>query len=239
MNTVRIGFLCCLALLVASCSNLKALTQKPIVKDVLGRLVDAIQDIDPAGLGKEQLCGQYKRKGVVLAEAAWANEWPKFAPLWNTAVDPAADKLYCENLIRQAGATIVTKRSDSGAASAVCFQAQFPQDFSSKPLGMQAAIACHEAAHIWEQRRVGCGEWLALYFGTISARLTFEGTAYALMRKLLVRYGWTPAQAQTEIAKRALRFPETYSIPREVITDTCTMEHWDAIYAALQERTAV
>ena len=214
-------------------------TVKPFAKDGLGKLRDAIADIDPAGVAKDQLCNQYKAKGRALAENAWTHEWPKFATLWLTPADPSADLVYCRALITDAGAQIVTKKSDSGAASAVCFQAQFPQDFAGKSLEEQAAITCHEAAHILEQARVGCVDWGKLYFGTISARLTFEGTAYVLGVALLVRYGWTEERAYAYLARRAERFPERYSIPREVISDSCTLEHWTGIRNALRERAGV
>lgn len=214
-------------------------TIKPFAKDLLGKLKDAIVDIDPAQVGKERLCQAYMDKGRMLAEDAWTHQWPKFAPLWQTARDPATDLVYCHNLIMEAGATIVEKQSDSGAASAVCMQAQFPKDFESRPLGEQAAITCHEAAHILEQKTVGCVEWNAKYFATISARLTYEGTAYALMWALFERYGWSKEQAEAEIRRRAERFPERYSIPREIITDECTFAHWSNIRGALRERAGV
>lgn len=234
---VRIATFALLALTLTGCALLQKVTADPRVGDVITKLKEAIQDIDPEGVAKTQLCERYKQKGVMLAEAAWANEWPSFAPRWATPPDPAADLAYFRDLIESAGATIVTKISDSGSASAVCFQAQFPQDFADKSIQEQAAIAGHEAAHILEQMRVGCANWLALYFGTISARLTFEGTAYALTVALLERYGWTQDRADAYLAKRAQRFPERYSIPRQVITDECTLEHWTAIRGALRKRT--
>lgn len=214
-------------------------TVKPLLGDGLGDLKDAIVDIDPAGLAKDQLCKRYMQKGRELAENAWTYEWPKFATLWDTPVNPAADMAYCQGLIRQSGAEVVTKKSDSGSASAVCFQAQFPKDFGEKSIQEQAAITCHEAAHILEQERVTCKEWNKTYFTTISGRLTFEGTAYVLMRRLLVRYGWTEERAERHIRERANRFPESYLIPREIISDECTMDHWNGLHAALRERTGL
>lgn len=214
-------------------------TIKPFALDGFEKLKDAIADIDPANLAKDQLCTQYMEKGRRLAEDSWTYEWPKFAPLWTTVADPAADLAFCRGLIEDAGAQIVTKKSDSSAASAVCFQAQFPENFDGKPIEYQAAITCHEAAHIKEQERVGCKDWLVTYFSTISGRLTFEATAYALMRALFVRYGWTEEEAHAEITRRAERFPERYSIPRAIISDECTMVHWDGIYDSLVERAGL
>lgn len=236
MRRLPLTIICLLTL--TSCSVLDKLTAKDgIVGDVAVRLKDAIEDIDPQGITKGKLCSMYKSKGRGLAEAAWTMDWPKFAPMFSTPPDPAADITFCHGLIMQAGAEVVTKKSDSGSASAICMQAQFPQDFHKKSLAERAAITCHEAVHIVEQDRVGCTDWIATYLATISGRLTFEGTAYSLMRKLLVRYGYSEEDARRQIAKRAARFPKTYSIPESIITDTCTMEHWDGIYDALKERT--
>lgn len=234
---VRIATFALLLTTLTGCAALEKAVKDPRVAGVLENLKDAIQDIDPQGVAKGKLCERYMAKGVVLAEAAWTNEWKSFASLWGTPPDPAADLAYCHGLIVDAGADIVTKKSDSGSASAVCFQAQFPMDFGEKSIEEQAAITCHETSHILEQKRVGCRDWLALYFGTISARLTFEGTAYVLSAALLRRYGWPEERALAWLTKRAERFPERYSIPREVITDECTLDHWLAIESAFRQRT--
>lgn len=234
---VRIATFALLLTTLTGCAALQTAVSDPRVAGVLGDLKDAIQDIDPEGVAKGKLCERYMAKGVVLAEAAWSNEWKSFAPLWATPPDPTADMAYCHRLIVDAGADIVTKKSDSGSASAVCFQAQFPQDFADKSIEEQGAITCHEGAHILEQMRVGCADWNVLYFGTISARMTFEGTAYVLAAALLRRYGWPEPRVSAWLAKRADRFPERYSIPREVITDECTLDHWLAIEGAFRQRT--
>lgn len=262
MNTVRTGLLCCLALLLASCSKLDKVTTKTldVVKPglvnklaktatkavvkaagledtVLGQNIeDAVIDIDVEGLGRAQACELYVKKGRMLAESAFEHEWSHFAPLWETARDPATDLAYCRQLITDAGATIVTKKSDSGAASAVCFQAQFPMDFDSKPLGEQAAIACHEAGHLKEQQRMGCKTWLRTY-AKVSGRLYMEGEFYVLMWALLERYGWSKEQAEAHIRRRAERFPETYAIPRAVISDSCTFNLWSSLRKTFRERT--
>ena len=224
-----------IALLTIACEP--GATRKPFAKDVLGKLKDAVEDIDASSVAKGKLCGAYRAKGKVLAEAAWQNEWTKFAPLWDTPANPAADLKYCTGLIRDSGAIIVEKQSDSTAASAVCFQAQFPRDFGSRPIEIQAAITCHEAAHIEEQGRVGCGAWVATYLATISARLTYEGTAYALHAALLERYGWSRAKVDALMARKAAGFPERYSISRKIISDECTHAHWSAIRETLRERS--
>lgn len=234
---VRIATFALLLITLPGCAALQKAIKDPSAAGLIGNLKDAIQDIDPKGVAKGKLCERYKAKGVVLAENAWTNEYPSFAPLWDTPPSPAADMAFCQGLIRDAGATIVTKTSDSGAASAVCFQAQFPQDFGEKSIEEQAAITCHEAAHILEQGRVGCVDWLALYFGTVSARLTFEGTAYVLAADVLRRYGWSEARITAYLRKRAERFPERYSIPRQIITDDCTWEYWMAIQTEFRKRT--
>lgn len=236
-SMVRIATFALILPTLTGCAALQTSVSDPRVAGVLGDLKDAIQDIDPEGVAKTKLCERYRDKGVVLAEAAWRNTWPSFAPLWATPPDPAADLAYCHGLIVKAGADIVTKKSDSGSASAVCFQAQFPQDFDDKSIQQQAAITCHEAFHILEQKTVGCVDWLALYFGTISARMTFEGTAYVLAGGLLRRYGWSDDRVLAWLGKRAERFPERYSIPRQVITDECTRDHWLAIDSAFRKRT--
>lgn len=236
-SMVRIATFALLLFNLTGCALLDKATDDPRVGDVVTKLKEAIQDIDPQGVVKAQLCERYMARGVVLAEAAWTYQWPSFAPLWDKPPDPAADLAYCRGLIVDAGATIVTKTSDSGSATAVCFQAQFPQDFGDKSIEEQAAVACHEAAHILEQKTVGCLDWVALYFVTISARMTFEGTAYVLAVALLRRYGWSEARARTWLTKRAERFPERYSIPREVITDECTLDYWLAIEGAFRKRT--
>lgn len=234
---VRIATFALILFSLTGCALLDKATSDPRVGDVVTKLKEAIQDIDPQGAAKTKLCERYMAKGVILAENAWEDQWPSFAGLWDTPPDPAADLAYCRGLIVDAGATIVTKTSDSGSATAVCFQAQFPQDFGDKSIEEQAAIACHETLHILEQKHVGCADWLALYFGTVSARLTFEGTAYVLAGAYLRRYGWSEARVRSWLTKRAERFPERYSIPREIITDECTLDHWLAIEGAFRERT--
>ena len=262
MNTVRIGTLCFLATLSASCSNLDKATAaatdvvKPgfvnalVVKATeaavkatgldatpLGQnIVDAVVDIDVEGLARDQACRLYRTKGEMLAENAFEHEWPRFAPIWETPPAPAADKAYCEGLIRDAGATIVTKQSDSGAASAVCFVAQFPRGFASRSIEEQAAITCHEGGHILEQQRMGCASWLATYAKT-SGRLYMEGEYYVLYWALLERYGWTPEKAEAHIRKRAERFPERYAIPRATISDSCTWSLWSSLRKTFRART--
>lgn len=234
---VRIATFALLLFTLTGCALLEKAVMDPRAADLLGNLKDAIQDIDPQGVAKTELCKRYKAKGVILAENAWRGHWPQFASLWTTHPEPAADMTYCHGLIESAGATVVTKTSDSGSASAVCFQAQFPMDFDDKSVQEQAAITCHEALHILEQKTVGCADWLALYFGTVSARMTFEGTAYILGAALLRRYGWPEERITRYLRKRAERFPERYSIPREVITDECTWEYWMGIQSEFRKRT--
>lgn len=237
MNTVRITLLCFMAMFLASCSNLKELAQTPLARDVLGKLRDAIVDIDPHTIVKHKLCEAYWSKGVVLAEAAWAAQWLYFAPLFATKMDPAADLAYCEGLIRDAGAAIVAKRTDSTAATALCFQVQFPRNFGDRSIEERAATTCHEAVHILEQGRVGCGDWAVKYFATISARLTYEGLGHTVQWALLESYGWSADRASSYIRRRADRFPENYSVPREIIPDSCAFDHWSAIRGALRERS--
>lgn len=225
-------------LTLTSCATLKP-HLKPLAEKLGERLKDAIVDIDPEGLAKDKLCDLYKEKGVALAEEAWAHEWPKFAPLFASKPDPAADMAYCQKLITDAGAKIVIKQSGSTSATAICFQAQFPANFKDRELADMAAVTCHEAAHIIEQQRVGCKDWARKYLTTISARMTYEGTAYALHWAILERHGLTPEKAASYFKSKADRFPESYLIPREVISDECTFEHWSGIRGALRERAGV
>lgn len=215
-----------------------ASTSCDAVNTVAPLLKDAIVDLDVEGLAKDKACGLYTERGRELAEAAFEHEWPQFAPMFETPPDVEADRAFCEGLITGAGARIVTKQSDQGSASAVCMVAEFPKDFESRSPEERAAITCHEAAHILEQGRVGCVDWLQRYFVTISARMTFEGTAYALQMAILERHGWSPVRTGKHLDRIGTRFPDRYLIPREVISDECTPIYFGAIREALRERTS-
>lgn len=203
----------------------------------LNDLKTTVDDLNLGGKLKSRACELYTTKGRGMAEDAWANDWPVFAPIFQTPADPAADEAFCRKLIVDRKAAIMPKPKGGHAATALSYVVLLPQDFDSKSPQYRASTMCHEAVHIVWQKRVGIA-LAALEYATISGRITSEGVAYAVDDALTERYGADPKAFAEGRRKRAERFPESYELKRLVDAE-CIGDFFDAIREELRERAGV
>lgn len=199
------------------------------------RLKTAIADLDIPPGDRDRSCEWHAQHARGQAENAWSYDWPTFAPMFETPPDPARDEAFCRGIIEAAGATFASK-TESNSSTAICRLVALGADFETWPAERRAAVMCHEAAHIVEQGRMGCGYW-GVSYATFSGRLASEGTAYALGDAVLERHGWTPGQLAAAQAKRAAAFPERYRLPPRVVTSECVLDYFGRLRAALADRS--
>ena len=109
--------------------------------------------------------------------------------------------------------------------------------FDSWTVERQASVCMHEYAHLLEQKRMGCKQWL-LSYATVSGRMSSEGTAYALSDAALERYGEPTTSVAKRAKARAKRFPASYGLGR-VLSPSCAVDYFAAIRRALRERAGV
>jgi hypothetical protein len=197
---------------------------------------DAVQDLDVQGIAQEHACGLYISEGRKHAEQIYAHDWPLFAPVFETPPNAAADLQWCMGSLQSLGIQVLSKhRSES--STAVCDVVMFGAGFESRPVEEQAATCMHEAAHIYEQKRVGCKPWL-LSYAKVSGRMSSEGTAYALYSAALERYGVPRESVERKARAQARRFPTSYGLAR-VLSSGCAEDYFAAIRRALRERAGV
>ena len=206
-----------------SCSTLDPL---------VGKLKQAVGDLGAQG---PKACELYVQKGRGIAEAAWSQDWPVFAPMLDTPPDPVADLEFARSIIELRGAKILTKGAGQKHSTAVVFAVLLDPDFESMSPRRQAATLLHEAAHIVWQHRVGIKMAIADYV-SVSGRLSVEATAYALGDLVLRRHGVTPEWIDSARRRRAERFPETYKLER-LVSSECVYDYLTAVSDALRERT--
>ena len=232
-NPIKLTLALCISL--TGCAAIQPILEdlKPIIKD----LKPAIADLGAKDIAKRALCELYVREGMGQAEAAWAHDWPKFAPLFQTPPDPAADLLWAQEQITTLGAVTLVKPPGQSSASAVCMVVAFPSDFEERSIEQQAAVTIHELGHLFEQKRVGCTAWLASY-AKASGRTWKEATAYALKDAISERYGVSPAKIAKEQARRVERFPSKYMLSH-VIDSACVERIFSGVRKALRDRTGV
>lgn len=217
---------------LTSCAGSRPLG--PLATEAVSQLKEAVQDLDVEGIAKEHACGIYIDRGRASAEAAFAHEWPVFAPVFDTPPIPSIDLQWCTDYMGGLGVKIVSK-PEGTASTALCGVVAFGAGFERWAVESQAEVCMHELSHILGQQRMGCGKWLANY-ATVSGRLSSEGTAYALSDAVQARYGVDEGTITERAKARAARFPVSYGLDK-VVSSECVADYFGAIRRALRERT--